>query len=48
MRIIPVDEQLINAFQIQEFPFYIMVEDNDTISYAAPFPDGLYSRLAAN
>lgn len=48
LRIIPVDEQLINAFQIQEFPFYIMVEDNDTISYAAPFPDGLYSRLAAN
>ncbi|MED1747306.1 MAG: thiol:disulfide interchange protein [Bacillota bacterium] len=47
MRIIPVDEQLIEAFQIQEFPYYIMVEDDETISYAAPFPDGLYSRLPA-
>lgn len=48
MRIIPVGEQIIDAFQIQEFPYYIMVEDDETISYAAPFPDGLYSRLPAN
>ncbi|OUZ07430.1 thiol:disulfide interchange protein [Bacillus pumilus] len=45
MRIISVDEQMTNIFQIEEFPYYIMVEEDETISYAAPFPDGLYSRL---
>lgn len=48
MRIIPVDEQMIDAFQIEEFPYYIMVEEDEIISYAAPFPDGLYSRIPAN
>ncbi|KPN13863.1 thiol:disulfide interchange protein [Bacillus australimaris] len=47
MRIIPVDEQMIDKFQIEEFPYYIMVEEDETISYAAPFPDGLYSRIPA-
>lgn len=46
MRIIPVNEQIIDAFQIREFPFYMMVEDDEKISYAAPFPDGLYSKLS--
>ncbi|MCR4352748.1 hypothetical protein FO510_02210 [Bacillus pumilus] len=47
MRIISVDEQMIGAFHIEEFPYYIMVEEDETISYAAPFPDGLYSRFSA-
>ncbi|WP_375566471.1 thiol:disulfide interchange protein [Bacillus pumilus] len=47
MQVISVDEQMIGAFQIEEFPYYIMVEEDETISYAAPFPDGLYSRIPA-
>ncbi|GLF89122.1 hypothetical protein Saga11_03810 [Bacillus safensis] len=47
MRIIPVDEQMIDAFKIEEFPYYMMVEEDETISYAAPFPDGLYSKFPA-
>ncbi|MBR0620525.1 thiol:disulfide interchange protein [Bacillus sp. LNXM12-2] len=47
MQVISVDEQMIGAFQIEEFPYYIMVEEDETISYAAPFPDGLYSRISA-
>ncbi|MCY7610551.1 hypothetical protein MH211_09925, partial [Bacillus safensis] len=47
MRIITVDEQMIDTFQIEEFPYYIMVEEDEIISYAAPFPDGLYSRISA-
>lgn len=47
MQVISVDEQMIGAFQIKEFPYYIMVEEDETISYAAPFPDGLYSRISA-
>ncbi|WP_282067837.1 thiol:disulfide interchange protein [Bacillus pumilus] len=47
MQIISVDEQMIGAFHIEEFPYYILVEEDETISYAAPFPDGLYSRIPA-
>ncbi|AVM25698.1 thiol:disulfide interchange protein [Bacillus pumilus] len=47
IRMISVDEQMTNVFQIEEFPYYIMVEEDETISYAAPFPDGLYSRIPA-
>ncbi|MDQ0818684.1 thioredoxin-related protein [Bacillus pumilus] len=47
MQIISVDEQMIGAFHIEEFPYYILVEEDETISYAAPFPDGIYSRISA-
>ncbi|MDM5299711.1 thiol:disulfide interchange protein [Bacillus pumilus] len=47
LRIIPVNDQIIDAFKIQEYPFYMLIEDNEKISYAAPFPDGLYSKFAA-
>ncbi len=38
---------MIDTFQVEEFPYYIMVEEDEIISYAAPFPDGLYSRISA-